>query len=63
MFVDGGDYLKISISAKLFAPVTERRNIFYARNMFSDESFDAIGFPSCWKTERYSFDIHQYFEL
>jgi len=23
--------------------------------MFSDESFDVVGFPSCWKTERYNF--------
>jgi hypothetical protein len=23
--------------------------------MFSDEFFDVVGFPSCWKTERYNF--------
>lgn len=25
--------------------------------MFSDEFFDVVGFPSCWKTERYNFPI------
>jgi hypothetical protein len=43
---------RIAISAEIFALITVRRNTFHELNMFSDESFEAVGFRSCWKIER-----------